>query len=73
VAKEDIERLKPTDVGKDWLSLKGTARKLGISQQTVLHKVKSGELEGTRVCAGRRVGWRIRLPEGSYGDQATLF
>ena len=53
VAKEDIERLKPVDVGKDWLSLKGTARKLGLSQQTVLQKVKSGELEGTRVRAGR--------------------
>lgn len=73
VTKEDIERLKPKEVGKAWLPLKGAARKLGISQQTVLQKVNSGELEGARVRAGRREGWRIRLPEGSYDDQATLF
>ncbi len=73
VTKEDMERLKPKEVGKDWLPLKGAARKLGISQQTVLQKVNSGELKGTRVRVGRREGWRIRVPEGSYDDQATLF
>ena len=73
VTKEDMDRLKPKEVGKGWLPLKGAARKLGISQKTVLQKVNSGELEGIRVRSGRREGWRIRLPEGSYDDQATLF
>ena len=50
-----------------------TARTLGISQQTVLQKVKSGELEGVRVRVGRRVGWRIRLSKESYDNQSTLF
>ena len=73
VTKKDMERLKPRELGADWLPLKSTARKLGISQQTVLQKVKSGELEGVRVRVGRRVGWRIRLPKESYDNQPTLF
>ena len=68
-----MQRLKPTELGADWLGLKSTARKLGISQQTVLQKVKSGELEGVRVRVGRRVGWRIRLKKESYDNQPTLF
>ena len=73
VTKEDIERLKPNDVGDGWLPLKGAAAALGVSQQTVLQKVKSGELEAIRVRTGRRVGWRIRLPISSYDDQPALF
>lgn len=72
VSQQDIEKLKPTEVGEGWLPLKGAAGALGVSQQTVLQKLKSGELEGVRVRAGRRVGWRIRLPESNYGDQPTL-
>ncbi len=73
VTTKDMERLKPTELGADWLPLKSTARKLGISQQTVLQKVKSGELEGVRVRVGRRVGWRIRLSKESYDNKPTLF
>ena len=42
VTKQDMQRLKPTEPGEDWLPLKSTARKLGISQQTVLQKVQVG-------------------------------
>jgi excisionase family DNA binding protein len=73
VTKQDMQRLKPTELGEDWLPLKSAARQLGISQQTILQKVKSGELEGVRVRVGRRVGWRIRLPQESCDNQATLF
>ena len=41
VTEEDINRLKSTEVGKDWLPLKGAALALGVSQQTVLQKLKS--------------------------------
>ena len=34
---------------------------------------KSGELEGKRVRVGRRLGWRIRLQQGTSDDQPTLF
>jgi hypothetical protein len=73
VTPADLQKLKPTELGEDWLPLKGAARKLKLSPQTVLQKVQSGELKGVRVRAGRRIGWRIRLPEGSSDNQPTLF
>ena len=73
VTQAEMDKLKPKDFGEDWLRLKEAARKLGLSVPTVLQKVNSGELEGVRVRKGRVVGWRIRLPEGTYDDQRTLF
>jgi hypothetical protein len=73
VTQADLQKLKPTDLGDAWLPLKGAARKLKLSPQTVLQKVQSGELKGVRVRTGRRIGWRIRLPEGTSDDPPTLF
>lgn len=39
-------------------------RTLGVSRQTVLQRVKRGELEAIHVRNGRRKGLRIRIPEG---------
>jgi excisionase family DNA binding protein len=72
VRPEDIARLKPIDADPAWLPLKGAARVMGVSQQTVLQKLKSGELEGVRVQTGRRSAWRIHLPRGAYDNQPTL-
>jgi DNA invertase Pin-like site-specific DNA recombinase len=38
-------------------------KKLGVSRQTVLQRVKRGELHAVHVRSGRRKGLRIRLPE----------
>jgi DNA invertase Pin-like site-specific DNA recombinase len=38
-------------------------RLLGVSRQTVLQRVKRGELEAVHVCRGRRKGLRIKAPE----------
>jgi len=73
VAEADIQRLKPSEPDKTWLSLKRAASVLEVSQQTVLQKLKSGEVEGTRVQTGRRASWRIRLPEGAYDNHPSLF
>jgi excisionase family DNA binding protein len=73
VSQADLEKLKPTEIGKDWLSLKGAARKLKVSLRTVLQKVQSGELQGVRVRKGRRIAWRIHLTETTCDDQPTLF
>ena len=73
VTEDDINRLKPTEVGKGWLPLKGAALALGVSQQTVLQKLNSGQLEGVRVRVGRRSGWRIRVSTDTYSNQLTLF
>ena len=37
-------------------------RALGVSRQTVLQRVKRGELDAVHVRQGRRKGLRIRVP-----------
>jgi hypothetical protein len=73
VTDADVERLSPTEVGEGWATLKRAAAALEVSQQTVLQKLKRGELEGVRVQNGRRSSWRIRLPQATYDDQPSLF
>lgn len=46
-----------------WLPMLETTKILGVSRQTVLQRVKRGELEAIHVRAGRRKGLRIRVPE----------
>jgi len=42
---------------------------LGVSRQTVLQRVKRGELDAVLVCSGRRKGLRIK----AVNDQTDLF
>ena len=72
VRSADIARLKPTDADPAWLPLKGAAQVMGVSQQTLVQKLNSGELEGVRVQTGGRTAWRIHLPPGTYDNQPTL-
>lgn len=73
MSEDDVRRLTTADTPKDWLTLKAAAAALGISQQTVLQRLKSGQLEGLRVQTGRRTAWRIRILSTSYDDQPNLF
>jgi predicted DNA-binding transcriptional regulator AlpA len=45
----------------DYLPMLETTMKLGMSRQTVLQRVKRGELEALLVTRGRRKGLRIRV------------
>ena len=59
-----------TDTAPDgWLALHHASRALGISRQTVLQKVKRGELRAVLTRTGRRKGLRIEIPT----PQAGLF
>jgi len=69
----DRRRLLAADAPQGWLPLKGAARALGVSQQTVLQRLQSGQLEGVRVRVGRRSGWRIRIPASACDQQPDLF
>jgi DNA invertase Pin-like site-specific DNA recombinase len=62
------DRLAP-QVPEGWLRLADAARALGMSRQTVLHKVQSGALEAVHVTQGRRKGLRIN----AIGQHAGLF
>jgi predicted DNA-binding transcriptional regulator AlpA len=47
----------------EYLPMLETTRKLGVSRQTVLQRVKRGELEAVLVRQGRRKGLRIKIVE----------
>jgi DNA invertase Pin-like site-specific DNA recombinase len=53
----------------DYLPMLEATIKLGVSRQTVLQRVKRGELEAVLVRQGRRKGLRIKV----IGEQANLF
>jgi DNA invertase Pin-like site-specific DNA recombinase/predicted DNA-binding transcriptional regulator AlpA len=49
-------------------------RILGVTRQTVLQRVKRGELQAVHVCRGRRKGLRIKVPDalpGLFDDQPS--
>jgi DNA invertase Pin-like site-specific DNA recombinase len=73
LTEQDIQKLKPAEADDGWLPLKGAALALGVSQQAVLQKLKSGQLEGVRVQNGRRSSWRIRVAKDTYNPQLALF
>jgi hypothetical protein len=56
-------------VPPDYLPMLETTLKLGVSRQTVLQRVKRGELEAVLVRQGRRKGLRIKIVE----QQRDLF
>jgi len=70
---DDCRRLTAGDAPVGWLTLKAPAQASGISQQTVVNKLNTGELEGIRVQAGARTAWRIRVDSIGYDRQQTLF
>ena len=61
ITPADRERLCPQDLPEDWVTLKRAANAFGVTQQTVLNKLKPGELEGVRVSFGAPTAWRILL------------
>ncbi|HEV3291641.1 MAG TPA: helix-turn-helix domain-containing protein [Streptosporangiaceae bacterium] len=57
-----------TDNAPDgWLALHHASRTLGVSRQTVLQKVKHGELRAVLTRTGRRKGLRIEVPASQDG------
>jgi predicted DNA-binding transcriptional regulator AlpA len=62
------DRVRPS-VPDGWVGLGQAATSLGMSRQTVLHKVQRGDLEAIHVNRGRRKGLRINVSS----HQAGLF
>jgi DNA invertase Pin-like site-specific DNA recombinase len=66
---DELRSMLVTDAPEGWLALHHASRALGISRQTVLHKVQHGELRAVLTRTGRRKGLRIQVPT----PQDTLF
>jgi DNA invertase Pin-like site-specific DNA recombinase len=58
---DDLKARFNGDVGEDFLPMREAMRALGVSRQTVLQRVKHGELEAIHVVRGRQKGLRIKV------------
>jgi DNA invertase Pin-like site-specific DNA recombinase len=66
---DELRDMVVTDAPDGWLALHHASRALGISRQTILHKVQRGELQAVLTRTGRRKGLRINVSQ----PQDTLF
>ena len=57
------------EAGADFLPMREAMRTLGVSRQTVLQRVKRGELEAVHTIRGRQKGLRIKV----IARQSNLF
>jgi DNA invertase Pin-like site-specific DNA recombinase len=58
---DELHGMVVNDAPEGWLALHHASRALGVSRQTVLQKVKRGELQAVLTRAGRRKGLRINV------------
>ena len=59
---QSIRELVADDAPAGWVPVQVATASLGVSRQTVLQRVKRGELRAAHIRAGRRKGLRIELP-----------
>jgi DNA invertase Pin-like site-specific DNA recombinase len=59
---DELRSMLVDDAPPGWLALHHASRALGVSRQTVLQKVKRGELRAVLTRTGRRKGLRIEVP-----------
>ncbi len=69
---EDLRDRFVDETPPGWLPMLEATHALGVSRQTVLQRVKRGELEAVHVRSGRRKGLRIKVnrPEPGLFDEA---
>ena len=73
IAVDDELRAKIVpELPPGWVRLAEAARILGVARQTVLDRVKRGELQAIHVSRGRRSGLAIEIP-ASEPQSASLF
>ena len=66
---DDIKARFSQDAGEGFLPMREAMRALGVSRQTVLQRVKRGELEAIHVVRGKQKGLRIKVVQ----QQDNLF
>jgi DNA invertase Pin-like site-specific DNA recombinase len=66
---DDLRHQFVEEAPEDYVVMQEATKQLGVSRQTVLQRVKRGELDAVHVCHGRRKGLRIKLRD----NQTDLF
>jgi DNA invertase Pin-like site-specific DNA recombinase len=71
---DELRSMVINDAPDGWLALHHASRALGVSRQTVLHKVKRGELRAVLTRTGRRKGLRIEVstPQDALFETPTI-
>jgi DNA invertase Pin-like site-specific DNA recombinase len=64
---DELRSLFVDDAPAGWLAMLEATMALGVSRQTVLQRVKRGELRAVHVRSGRRKGLRIEVPQPQGG------
>jgi DNA invertase Pin-like site-specific DNA recombinase/transposase len=62
-----LRRRLVEDAPPGYVVMQEATRQMGVSRQTVLQRVKRGELDAVLVCYGRRKGLRIKLLDAQPG------
>jgi DNA invertase Pin-like site-specific DNA recombinase len=60
---DELRGMLVDDAPEGWVALQYASRALGVSRQTVLQRVKRGELKAVLTRTGRRKGLRIQVPQ----------
>jgi DNA invertase Pin-like site-specific DNA recombinase len=70
---EDLRSRFVEETPSGYIPMIDATRILGVSRQTILQRVKRGELKAVHVCRGRRKGLRIQVPDShpSLFDQPS--
>ena len=66
---DSLRRRLVQDTPDGYVAMQEATKRLGVTRQTVLHRVKRGELDAVLVCQVRRKGLRIKVLD----DQPSLF
>jgi len=64
---DDIRALFVDDAPDGWLAMLEATLAYGVSRQTIMQRVKRGELQAVHVRTGRRKGLRIQPPTSQDG------
>ena len=70
---DSLKRRLVQEAPEGYVVMQEATRRLGVSRQTVLHRVQRGELDAVLVCHGRQKGLRIKVldEQPSLFDQAS--
>jgi predicted DNA-binding transcriptional regulator AlpA len=64
---DQLRALFVDDAPEGWLVMQDATKTLGVSRQTVLQRVKRGELHAVHIRTGRRKGLRINVSQAQDG------
>ena len=64
---DDVRALFVDDAPDGWLAMLEATLAYGVSRQTIMQRVKRGELKAVHVRTGRRKGLRIQPPTTQQG------